>query len=93
MSSISLVAILAIMTALPTASAGRFSPLGSRGTGKYPYYFFQIFTDRYNVSHQANDATALMLVIRANYPDVLRIDVNALIGGAAWGNQGFGKPN
>jgi hypothetical protein len=31
MSSISPVAILAIMTALPMASAGRFSPLGPRG--------------------------------------------------------------
>jgi len=32
MSSISPVAILAIMMALPIASAGRFSPLGPRGT-------------------------------------------------------------
>jgi len=91
-SSISPVAIRITRTALPITSAGRFSPLGPRGTGKHPYYFVQVFADRYVIPFQANDATA-PIVIWANYPDMIRVDVNALIGGAALGSQGIGKPN
>jgi hypothetical protein len=74
---------------------GRFSPLGPRGTGEHPYYFVQVFPNGYLISLHTNDATAPMLIISANRPDVFRVDVNAnaLIGGAASGNQGVGKPD
>src|SRR6476660_10030087 len=49
MSAISPVAILAIMTALPIASAGRFSPLGPLGMSFPPDDDFRFLDDLYAV--------------------------------------------
>jgi len=54
MSSISPVAILAITTALPMASAGRFSPFGPRGMSLSPDNSFRFFEDFYAVPSAAS---------------------------------------
>jgi hypothetical protein len=82
-SQIGIDAILPTMMAAPITSAGRFSPLG--GIGKHPYYFFQVFVDGHVIAHQTYNGSPIF-VIPANYADVLWIDVNVLVGGAALGN-------
>src|SRR3982074_2974378 len=75
MSSISPVAILAIMIALPMASAGRFSPLGPLGIHQFPDHGFHL------AAHQD-----LMTIVIFNYrstigsgtnmPNLFGVDVN-----------------
>jgi hypothetical protein len=56
------------------------------GIGKHHYYFIQTFADRHVIAYQPYDGTASVLIVFPNYPNMLRIDVDALAGGTLLGN-------